>query len=47
MEVIKLGRTELPIELTLEYLESLKSIYTAEVNHMSTIHGHGLTDIVV
>lgn len=30
MEVIKLGRTELPIEVILEYLESLKEVYTAE-----------------
>jgi hypothetical protein len=26
-----MGKTELPLELILEYLESLKSIYTAEV----------------
>jgi thiol-disulfide isomerase/thioredoxin len=31
MEVIKLGQTALPIEVILEYLESLKEIYTAEV----------------
>jgi hypothetical protein len=31
MEVIKLGQTALPIEIILEYLESLKEIYTAEV----------------
>ena len=31
MEVISMGRTELPIEIILEYLESLKEIYTAEV----------------
>ncbi|KAJ4290564.1 hypothetical protein N0V90_010781 [Kalmusia sp. IMI 367209] len=30
MEVIPLGRTELPIEVILEYLESLKTVYTAE-----------------
>jgi thiol-disulfide isomerase/thioredoxin len=30
METIKLGRTELPIEVVLEYLESLKEVYTAE-----------------
>jgi thiol-disulfide isomerase/thioredoxin len=30
METIKLGRTDLPIEIVLEYLESLKEIYTAE-----------------
>ncbi|KNG52511.1 duf862-domain-containing protein [Stemphylium lycopersici] len=30
MEVIKLGQTALPLEVILEYLESLKEIYTAE-----------------
>ncbi|KAF1837811.1 DUF862-domain-containing protein [Decorospora gaudefroyi] len=30
METIKLGQTALPIEIVLEYLESLKEIYTAE-----------------
>lgn len=30
MEKIKLGRTDLPLEIVLEYLESLKQIYTAE-----------------
>ena len=32
MEVIKLGQTALPMEVVLEYLESLKEIYTAEVS---------------
>jgi hypothetical protein len=31
MEVVKLGQTALPMEVILEYLESLKTIYTAEV----------------
>lgn len=31
MEIVKLGVTQLPIEIILEYLESLKEIYTAEV----------------
>jgi hypothetical protein len=31
METIPLGRTELPLEMILEYLESLKAVYTAEV----------------
>ncbi|KAF2025196.1 DUF862-domain-containing protein [Setomelanomma holmii] len=30
METIKLGRTDLPIEVILEYLESLKEVYTPE-----------------
>lgn len=31
MEIVKLGQTALPVEIILEYLESLKEIYTAEV----------------
>jgi thiol-disulfide isomerase/thioredoxin len=30
METVKLGRTDLPIEVILEYLESLKEVYTPE-----------------
>jgi thiol-disulfide isomerase/thioredoxin len=30
METIKLGRTDLPMEIVLEYLDSLKQIYTTE-----------------
>ena len=32
METIQMGRTELEIEIVLEYLESLKTIYTPEVS---------------
>lgn len=31
MEVISMGRTDLPLEIILEYLESLKQVYTVEV----------------
>lgn len=31
MKVTSMGRTDLPIEIILEYLESLKTIYTPEV----------------
>ena len=31
MEIISLGKTELPIEIIVEYLDSLRTIYTAEV----------------
>ncbi len=31
MQIIKLGQTTLPMDVIMEYLESLKSIYTAEV----------------
>lgn len=34
MEVIKLGQTALPMEVILEYLESLKKIYTPEVSEL-------------
>ena len=33
MEVIPMGTTQLPLEVILEYLESLKAIYTMEVSH--------------
>lgn len=33
MEIVPMGRTDLPIEIILEYLEALKSTYTAEVGH--------------
>lgn len=32
MEVTTLGKTDLPLDVILEYLESLKQIYTAEVS---------------
>ncbi len=31
MEVIPMGKTHLPVEVILEYLESLKEVYTTEV----------------
>ena len=31
MEVIQMGQTALPMEIILEYLESLKTVYSAEV----------------
>ena len=31
MEVVSMGRTELPMEIILEYLDSLRTIYTPEV----------------
>jgi hypothetical protein len=31
IEIVKLGRTELPIEVIMDYLESLRSIFTQEV----------------
>ena len=33
MEVIPMGQTQLPLEIILEYLESLKAIYTMEVKY--------------
>ena len=43
MEVVKLGRTELPLEIILEYLESLKAVYTAEVRPIPRV----ILDLVV
>ena len=37
MELLPMGRTELEIEIILEYLESLKSVYTAEVRFVMRI----------
>ena len=37
MEVIPMGTTQLPLEVILEYLESLKAIYTMEVSHWTMI----------
>lgn len=36
MEVIAMGTTHLPMEVILEYLESLKAIYTMEVFVLGT-----------
>ena len=35
MEVIAMGTTQLPVEVILEYLESLKEIYTMEVSSIT------------
>jgi hypothetical protein len=32
MEVIPMGETALPMEIILEYLESLKGVYSSEVS---------------
>lgn len=37
MEIIPLGVTDLPLDVVLEYLESLKQIYTAEVSSTYTL----------
>jgi desumoylating isopeptidase 1 len=31
MEVVPMGRTDLPLELILEYVDGLRSVYSAEV----------------
>ena len=33
MEIIPMGHTQLPLDVALEYLDSLKTIYTMEVRH--------------
>ncbi|KAL8893503.1 MAG: hypothetical protein Q9192_005200 [Flavoplaca navasiana] len=41
MEIIPLGRTDLPLEIILEYLDSLKEVYTVEVGPQSRFrYGH-------
>ena len=35
MEIIPLGKTDLPLEIILEYLDSLKEVYTVEVSTCS------------
>lgn len=37
MEVVPMGTTQLPLEVILEYLESLKAIYTMEVRHRTMV----------
>lgn len=38
MEIISMGTTNLPIEIILEYLESLKTRYTVEVSPPEPVH---------
>ena len=38
IDVIELGDTELPISIIIEYLESLKEIYTYEVRKAPPLH---------
>ena len=45
MEIIPMGRTELEIEVVLEYLESLKEIYTAEVGFKDPMALRDLTGV--
>lgn len=39
MEIIPMGTTHLPVEVILEYLESLKEIYTMEVGFLGLKEG--------
>lgn len=47
MQVVELGQTSLPMEVILEYLESLKQIYTAEVLRSRCARLRSSTDILV
>ena len=38
MEIVPMGSTELPLEVILEHLDSLKTIYTAEVRMAQIIY---------
>ncbi|KAL8728827.1 MAG: hypothetical protein Q9166_005144 [cf. Caloplaca sp. 2 TL-2023] len=44
MEVIPLGRTDLPLEIILEYLDSLKQIYTVESYDLFTHNCNNFTN---
>lgn len=44
MEVVPMGKTELPIEIILEYLESLKQIYTASSYDLFTHNCNNFTN---
>lgn len=37
MRIIELGKTELPMDVIMEYLDSLRDIYTAEVRHSTPL----------
>lgn len=43
MRVIELGKTELPMEVIMDYVESMKEVYTAEVSHQFSTKGRLLT----
>ena len=45
MRIIELGKTELPMEVIMEYLESLKEIYTAQVGDPNSMKKHLLIKI--
>ncbi|KAF2703509.1 DUF862-domain-containing protein [Pleomassaria siparia CBS 279.74] len=44
MEVVPMGRTDLPMEIILEYLESLKEVYTAEAYDLFTHNCNNFTN---
>ena len=37
MRIIELGKTDLPMDVIMEYLESLKEIYTAQVGRLDPL----------
>jgi hypothetical protein len=38
LQILELGKTDLPMDVILEYLESLKSIYTLEVHVLAHLN---------
>jgi uncharacterized cupredoxin-like copper-binding protein len=42
MRIVELGKTELPMEVIMDYLESLKEIYTAQVSCPDSMVEHPL-----
>ncbi|KAH8599731.1 PUL domain-containing protein [Bisporella sp. PMI_857] len=47
MEIIKLGRTDLPMDIIIEYLDSLREIYTAEAYDIFTHNCKGIPSHIV
>ena len=47
MKIIELGKTDLPMDVIMEYLESLKEVYTAQVCSLYILRKQLLTDIGV
>jgi hypothetical protein len=45
MRIIELGKTDLPMDVIMDYLESLKGIYTAQVGGTRSLNGQLLIQI--
>lgn len=47
LKIIELGKTDLPMDVIMEYLESLKEVYTAQVHSVNSMKKQLLTGIGV